>query len=511
MQSAPHTVIIGAGIGGLTTAALLLKAGHRVTVLEAHVYPGGSAGTFYHKKYRFDAGATLAGGFSPGGPHARLAEILDLTWPISPVDPAWEVHLPDGRAVTQWADPDRWTAEWQAAFPDTGSFWRKQEQLADISWDISSRPFPWPPRSTKDLLTLATAVRPRTLASLPYLNATIADLTQDESPMFRAFLDGQLLISAQTTADKANALYGSAALDLPRRGVNHVHGGIGALADTLVAWIRDNGGDVLFRQRVERVIRDSRGRVHAVETKKGLRLEADRFVANLTPWGLERILGDESPASLQRETARRPATWGAFTLYLGLDRGRLPANLTGHYQIIRDHTRPLGEGNSVFVSLSDKSDSSRAPEGRVAATLSTHTAVEPWWALRNGTDEAAYLERREMYANRLLEAAEIAIPGLRNAVELELPGTPITFQFYTGRPQGMVGGFAQESIFTARGPETGIENLWLVGDSIFPGQSTAGVTLGAMRVAAAVLRQTPALTAGQSPARLPRLERLAHD
>ncbi len=511
MEHTPHTVVIGAGIGGLTTAALLLKAGHRVTVLEAHVYPGGSAGTFYHKKYRFDAGATLAGGFSTGGPHARLAEILDLTWPIAPVDPAWEVHLPDGRAVTQWADPEQWTAEWQSAFPDTGSFWRKQEQLADISWDISSRSFPWPPRSAADLMTLAAAVRPRTLGSLPYLNATIGDLTRDESPMFRAFLDGQLLISAQTTADKANALYGSAALDLPRRGVNHVHGGIGALADTLVTWIRDNGGDVLFRQRVERVERDSRGRVQAVETKKGLRLEADLFVANLTPWGLERILGDETPMSLRRETARRPATWGAFTLYLGLDRRSLPANLTGHYQIIRDHTQPLGEGNSVFVSLSDETDPARAPEGKIAATLSTHTAVEPWWSLREGPDEAAYLDRRDAYTNRLLDAAEIAIPGLRQAVELELPGTPVTFEFYTGRPQGMVGGFAQTSIFTARGPETGIENVWLVGDSIFPGQSTAGVTLGALRVAAGVLRQAPALTAGRSPARLSRLEKLAHD
>jgi phytoene dehydrogenase-like protein len=39
----------------------------------------------------------------------------------------------------------------------------------------------------------------------------------------------------------------------------------------------------------------------------------------------------------------------------------------------------------------------------------------------------------------------------------------------------------------ARGPRTGLANLWLVGDSIFPGQSTAGVTLGALRVAGEVL------------------------
>ncbi|MBI4926564.1 MAG: hypothetical protein HY835_02285, partial [Anaerolineae bacterium] len=45
------------------------------------------------------------------------------------------------------------------------------------------------------------------------------------------------------------------------------------------------------------------------------------------------------------------------------------------------------------------------------------------------------------------------------------------------------------SLFRARGPHTGIPNLLLVGDSIFPGQSTAGVTLGAFRVAAEI-RQT---------------------
>ena len=222
MTQPPHSLIIGAGIGGLTTAALLLKAGHQVTVLEAHIYPGGSAGTFYHQQYRFDAGATLAGGFSPGGPHARIAETLELDWPIRPADPAWAVHLPDGRSVVQWSDPERWRAEWQRHFPDTERFWQTQEMLADISWDISSRPFPWPPERAADFVTLARALRPSTLRALPYLARTMGNIAPQGDPLFRAFLDGQLLISAQTTADQANAFYGSAALDLPRRGVNHV-------------------------------------------------------------------------------------------------------------------------------------------------------------------------------------------------------------------------------------------------------------------------------------------------
>lgn len=483
-------VVIGAGLGGLTAAALLLQAGRSVTVLEAETYPGGCAGTFFHQGYRFDAGATLAGGFAAGGPHARVAELLGLTWPVTPVDPAWVTHLP-GRALTQWADPARWQAERRAAFPRAEAFWNLQEQLAAAAWDIAARPFPWPPQSPEDFLQLAQALRPATLPALPHLWRTVAQLAGPaaQDPAFKIFLDAQLLISAQTTADHAHALYGSAALDLPRRGVNHVHGGIGALARTLAEWIRAHGGSVLYRQPVEK-LEVQHGRVTAALTAKGLRVRGEAFLANVTPWALAALLGEAAPAGLVRETQTRPATWGAFTLYLGLDAAGLSAGLPDHHQVIVDPRRPLGEGNSVFISLSDPHDPGRAPaEGR-AATLSTHTAVQPWFELRR-RDPAAYAARRAEYAERLLSAADRALPGLRGAVRLALPGTPVTFEAFTRRPLGMVGGFPQRSLWAARGPATGLPNLQVVGDSIFPGQSTAGVTLGALRVAASVLKWRP--------------------
>ncbi len=480
------TVIIGAGIGGLTAGALLLKAGHEVTVLEAHVYAGGSAGTFFHKNYRFDAGATLAGGFATGGPHARLAEILDLAWPIRPVDPAWVVHLPNGRSITQWTDAKQWQAERQIAFPQTERFWKTQEMLADLSWDISSRPFPWPPESPRDVWTLAKAIRPSTTRALPYLFRTIGDIAPKGDPMFKAFLDAQLLIAAQTTSDYTNALYGSAALDLPRRGVNHVQGGIGSLSKTLVDWIRNNGGEVLYRQKVTEV-EVKGGKVTAVITDKGLRKTADTVLANMTPWALSALMDEHLPSNLKRKLPKLNPTWGAFMLYLGVDRARLPGNLIGHHQVIMDHTQPMGEGNSVFISFSDPDDSERAPTGKLAVTLSTHTNIAPWWKLRNDKGKAAYMDRRSRYVQKMLDAAETAVPNLRHAIELCLPGTPVTFEYYTRRPGGMVGGFPQHSLFKAMGPKTSIPNLWMVGDSIFPGQSTAGVTLGGMRVATAVL------------------------
>jgi phytoene dehydrogenase-like protein len=180
--------------------------------------------------------------------------------------------------------------------------------------------------------------------------------------------------------------------------------------------------------------------------------------------------------------------WGAFTLYAGLEEP-LPGGAPDHCQVVSDYGQPLGECNSVFLSFSLPGDARRAPAGHRALTLSTHTRAADWWALRDKPGgQAEYAERVGLYTERLLSAAEQAAPGLRSRIRLVLPGTPVTFRFYTRRHAGGVGGFPFTSLFAARGPRTGLRNAWLVGDSIFPGQSTAGVTMGALRVADEVLR-----------------------
>jgi C-3',4' desaturase CrtD len=504
MMVTQKIVVIGAGVGGLTAAALLAQRGCDVTVLEAHVDPGGCAATFFHKGYRFDVGATLVGGFHPGGAHHIVGEQLGITWPIRSVEPAMQIHLPD-RSITRWSDADRWREERARVFGSQAErFWSMQERVADAVWDFSARVPTWPVASINDSLHLISTMRPDLIpiAPLAFTNVRAwANALGARSRELMTFLDGQLLIAAQGIARETNGLYGAVAIDLYRRGVAHVEGGVGNIAETLAQSVRAQGGQVLYRHEVTSIRRGEvaahwarKPRPYRVETKRGW-FEADVVLANLTPWALAKLMGDDAPSSLRQRVKNLKPISSAFMAYLGVDEaavnppgGSQPPGgyAVDHHQVIVDPMKPLGEGNSVFVSISPGWDRARAPQGQRAITISTHTRAADWYALAG--DEAAFEERKQMYLERLIDAAALALPRLKQHIRLALPGTPLTFERFTHRVNGMVGGFPQKSLWAGWAPRVD-RGVWLVGDSVFPGQSTAGVTLGALRVARDLARE----------------------
>ncbi|MBK5108135.1 MAG: FAD-dependent oxidoreductase [Anaerolineales bacterium] len=487
-------LIIGAGFGGLSVATELSIRGFDVTLLEAHIYPGGSAGTFYHQGYRFDAGATLVGGFAPGAVMDKIGQHFAIDWQASLTSKAMLIHLKDNSIITRWTDSERWKLERMTHFGSGAEpFWVWQESTADALWDLALRLPSWPPQSIADLSSLAKKgyawVQENGSSDQPErIKSLILDAFQPvgarlpySADKLRQFIDAQLLIAAQTTSRDANALYGSVALDLARQGVAHVPGGVGSLAEKMVDAVRREGGRVHFRQEVKKVSQNQQGRFIA-HTKHKQEYEADLVIFNLPPWNIAQILTGKQPRHFRKLPDMPQSGWGAFMLYLGLDSPQIDEDIPLHHQVVMDE--PLGEGNSIFMSLSPVWDATRAPTGKRALTISTHTNLEPWWHLYN-SDQTAYDERKIEYTERVLTAGERVLPGLKSSAELVLPGTPITFQRFTRRYRGWVGGFPQTSLFRAWGPRIS-RGLWMVGDSVFPGQSVPAVMLAGLRVARAV-------------------------
>lgn len=481
-----NIVVIGAGTGGLASAALLARKGAAVTVLEAQDYPGGCAATFSRGGYRFDAGATVGCGFHHGGPMDELARELGIIWPVTPEPIAWEYR---DRNIFLGLSSGR--EELLERFPFTRAFWAEQSSLATLLWKLARGGLSWPvkgPRDLGDLLRKGFSGLPASAGLLKYASKTAYEWLVSHGlhndPDFVRFIDAQLLVSLQTTSRYANAINAAIALDLPVSGTFSLEGGIGKVASMLAATVEKNGGAVLYGRKVIRI--DAvRKQAIGIETSDGGAFAADFVIANLTPGSLAMLDGTERAAVPENSAAQH---WSAFTLYLGMDRHPFRDLSSRHVQIV-GHTGELAEGNSIFLSVSPPGEIAHAPSGLCAVTVSTHAMPDRWFEARK-RGGAAYAELKDAYTEKVLGVLSGQFPGARDALRSVSAGTPVSWERYTGRLNGCVGGYPQTSLFGVRGPATRYDNLFLVGDSIFPGQSLPGVVTGARRTVELLLQRS---------------------
>ena len=82
-----RVAIIGGGLGGLFTGALLSKEGFEVTVLEKNHTLGGGLQTFTRRGMRFETGMHILGGMREGGSIRRICDHLGVDLVLRPTDP----------------------------------------------------------------------------------------------------------------------------------------------------------------------------------------------------------------------------------------------------------------------------------------------------------------------------------------------------------------------------------------------------------------------------------------
>ncbi|MGL5035998.1 MAG: C-3',4' desaturase CrtD, partial [Microcystaceae cyanobacterium] len=484
-----NVIIIGAGIGGLTAAALLAEKGYQVTVYEQAIAVGGCASTFKRRGFTFDVGATQVAGLEPGGIHHRIFSQLGLDVPTASFcDPACAVFLPgEKKPISMWHDPQKWQQERQFQFPGSEPFWQLFEKLFQASWQFQARDPVLPPRNFWDLQQLILALRLDTLITVPFTLMTVGDalrlygLAQDYR--LKTFLDLQLKLYSQVNADETALLYAATALAVSQapQGLYHLEGSMQVLSDRLVEGVEKFGGLVKLKHSVEKIetINGKAVRVQIKNLKTGevFSQEADQIIGNVTVQNLITLL-DKTPVLYRQRVENLPEPSGAFVIYLGVKDTAIPENCPPHLQFFYDDQGPMSENNSLFVSVS-KADDGRAPTGQRTLIASSFVDVKPWWS----GSEADYQKRKQDYT-------ETAIANLSNYFNLtpetilyQEAATPRTFATFTARQKGFVGGISQRiSTFGPFGlaTRTPIKNLWLVGDSTHPGEGTAGVSYSAL-------------------------------
>lgn len=478
-------LVIGGGIGGLVSGALLAKAGANVALFESQGYPGGCCSSFYRGKFRFETGATVACGFHGGGPMDWLGKELEISWPIAHHHCGWEyrennVTIPLSADRTALID----------IFPESERFWRQQERMADKLWLMAEILLEqYGRRRKKQLAALLQKTIPQIFdPSLLRLAAAPAEkwLKQHDlhrNPGFRKFLDAQLLVSAQTGVDRANGLFSAMALDLPRKNPCQIEGGMLTLAELLVDKIREHGGQVFLRERVVAVEQTMSDGWDIVTSKNTY--SARKLIFNGTEAMLRPLVGKSEN---EKWVEQNRAEWGAFVLYMGLDRNPLREKGLHYMQLIQSAEKSIGECDSLFLSSTGgHKDDDPAESEAPALTISTHTRVGPWWeSKRAGKDNYTLLKKQ--YEQTMLELIRHHLADIDASITIKFSATPVTYHKYTDRYKGLVGGYTQTGRLPASQDRMKLKNLYYVGDHNLPGQSLAGVTVGAAMTADRITR-----------------------
>ncbi len=483
-------VVIGAGFGGLATALELAQRGAQVLVCESLNYPGGCASTFRRDGYAFEAGATLFSGLAEeqlfGQWGRRHGFGVEVDW----IDPLVELRSPSLR-LSVHRDRQRFL-EQLYGLPDAPveglrRFFAAQRQVADALWSLFEDPELLPPLDVRALLRHA-ARAPRYMPLLRWLGRPLGGVLERFGLLrftpLRTYLDALCQITVQCSAAEAEAPFAMAAMDYYWRGTGHVRGGIGRLAESIAEAITRSGGQVLLANRVKSLSPEQGG--WRVVTRRG-EFRARHVAANVLPQGLLRLMGTP-PERLPRlaELSERVAEgWGAVMLYRVVRSPEGALAKACHLELIQREDAPYVEGNHLFVSISGEADEGRAPPGYRTLTSSTHVPLRTL-ASRSPEEQARYVE--EIQA-RMREGLSRLAPEWAEEVRHELPASPRTFERFTRREGGAVGGVPRRAglgHYRELGPRPVMEGLWLVGDSVFPGQSTLATALGGVRTAARI-------------------------
>lgn len=488
--------VIGAGIAGMATAARLQAHGLKTVVLEAHGQAGGCAGFFRRKNFAFDVGATTLVDFEPAGVGEELLADIGMSPVKGEVLPGYRAWLPD-RVVNLYRDQAAWSAERLRVIGGSSAhckLWRWMDRLAAVFWQASRAGIKLPIQNAVDAWRALRSIGWQNLPLARYLNWTMGDALRacglrEDQPL-TGLLSMLLEDTVHASIDEAPLINGALGITIRGAGLTRCWGGMFGFWRQFVGHYRTLGGVLRVGCPVHKVQVNDGNTEYRLLTRHGEVLA--RQVVSAVPTLVTARLGLCAVTEALQPYIQRDcdANGGALVIFLGVPEAEVEGQAFAHHQLLHDYRRPLGDGNNMFISVSASGDTASAPPGHRAVMISTHCRLDDWERL--GVEE--YAQRKQMMGERLVELARRVYPELaRRALVYEI-ATPRTFERFTGRPRGAVGGVRQTLANAnqhAVPHDIGVPGFWLVGDTTWPGLGTVACVLGSRLVAERVLAHAP--------------------
>jgi phytoene dehydrogenase-like protein len=471
-------VIIGAGIGGLICANLLIREGMRVLIVEQHYMVGGYCSTFRRKGFTFDAAThfyPLLG--NPTTITGKLLRDLNITNGWVKMDPVDHFHFPDGSRFSVPADFDIYLAKLKQEFP-------AEAEALDRFFAVVRKVY---------MSGLLTYFRWRETDRIdPYGHMTVRQAL-DQYFRNRKL---KLLLAADcghwgSPPSRTSFVFDSMLRLSYFLGNYYPRGGSQAFADELALRFEELGGHVLMSSSVNRItvrnktacgVEVMAGPAHARALH---RVNAGVVISNadllLT---LERLI---EPGQVDRDRTasirKLRVTHPCFLVHIGLK--DMPTEelraAHGYHWDSWDSDRVATNSFKIFVPT--LYEPAMAPAGGHIVIVQKLTdidydAIEDW---------ATHKAQVEAY---IMGNLERVMPGFSQKVVVKLSASAMTSQRYTLNHQGAMLGWemSPQQLGANRPPLNGaLKNLYFVGHWTQPGGGITPVIVSAIQVARKII------------------------
>ena len=474
-------IIIGSGLGGLSTGVILAKNGYEVTILEQASQVGGCLQCFSRDGVKFETGMHFVGSLGEGQVLSHYLNYLEIKDKVvfDQLDTkGYDVVSLRGERFGFPNGRDAFIEYFARRFPTQrtclGRYFDLVEQVASMS------PYRNLQQKEESSAFADNGLLHKSLSDV--LDETITD------PLLREVLVGNLSLYAGQKGKTPFATH-AFIFDFYNSGAYRIVGGSDAIVKALREVFERYGGKILMRHKVTRILVEDK-KAKGVVTEDGEEFIADVVVSDINPKQLIDLTESHVFTEAYRSRIKNiPDTISVFSLFLRFKDGAMPYMNSNFYGFRVDSPWKMGgtidetwPQGYLYMHHCHEPNPKTAHGGVVLAYMSMDE-LKRWNDTVVGRRGKDYERFKEEMAERLIDVVEKDFPGFRDTLAGYYAATPLSYRDYTLTPEGSIYGLAKDvNNMTDRVSfKTKVSNLLLVGQNI-NSHGMLGVLVGTMSV-----------------------------